>query len=147
LRLFICTLIIGRNARTNRYIPRYRPLPQKGDFIQILNLANRAHWITIAGNCELKPTIQIDVYDSLNSNIVDQELISQVSSFFRCHEGIEYLEFVFHNVTHQVDGSACGVHAIANAIVACNSCLLPSSYARSFGLNHHEWTSLCSISK
>jgi hypothetical protein len=56
----------------------------------------------------------------LNSNIVDQELISQVSSFFRCHEGIEYLEFVFHNVTHQVDGSACGVHAIANAIVVCN---------------------------
>ncbi len=30
------------------------------------------------------------------------------------------MEFVFHNVTHQEDGFACGVHAIANAIVACN---------------------------
>ncbi len=102
----------------NSQIPRYRPLPQRGFFAQILHLNQRNHWICIAGYSEPKKTISIDVYDSMNSYIVDHELISQVSSFFKCHD-VDQFEFVFHRVTYQLDGSSCGVHAIANTLVLC----------------------------
>jgi hypothetical protein len=57
----------------NSQIPRYRPLPQRGFFVQILHLNQRNHWICIAGYSEPKKTISIDVYDSMNSYIVDHE--------------------------------------------------------------------------
>jgi hypothetical protein len=101
--------LIGRYDENQTKIPRFRPLPQSGDFVQILNLQNRQHWICIGGNCEEKSTIRVDVYDSLNSDIMDHELISLTSSLFRCHENLENFEFAFYNVTDQLDGSSCGV--------------------------------------
>ena len=88
--------------------------------MQILHLESKSHWITISGWCEDNEIITIDVYDSMNSNILNQELISQISSFFKGHENLQKFMFVFHRVSHQIDGSSCGVHAIANAIVLCN---------------------------
>jgi hypothetical protein len=117
--------IIDKNTRKydmkNTRIPRYRPLPREGEFIQILHLETRAHWICISGNCKPENIIQIHVYDSKNVNRVNHELISQVSAFFRCHNNLEYLEFVFHKVTYQWDDSSCGLHSIANAIVLCHN--------------------------
>jgi len=100
-------------------IPIFRALPQKGFFAQIIQLETLRHWICISGHCELKQTISIDVWDSLNSNIVDDYLISQVSSLFKCYE-LENFEFIFHRFTGQLDGASCGIHAIANSIVLCN---------------------------
>jgi hypothetical protein len=36
---------------------------------------------------------------------VNHELVSQVSAFFKCQSNLEYLQFVFHKVTHQLDPS------------------------------------------
>ncbi len=44
---------------------------------------------------------------------------------------LEYLQLVFHKVTHQLDPSdpsSCGVHSIANAIVLCNNGLTEWHY-------------------
>ncbi len=115
--------VINKSTRKydvkNTQIPGYRPLPKYGEFIQILNWQTRKHWICIAANCKPEKIIRIHVYDSLNTNTVNHELVSQVSAFFKCHESLEFFEFVFHKVTYQLDNSSCGVHAIANAIVLC----------------------------
>lgn len=100
-------------------IPRFRPLPQNGFWVQIIHLESRAHWICVAGNSAPSDNMIINVYDSLNTNILNNDLISQVSSFFKCHK-IKTLEFVFHKVSLQHDTSSCGIHSITNSMVLCN---------------------------
>ncbi len=98
--------------------PKFNPLPLDGEFVQILNLRTRNHWICISGKLGNRDIIEIDVYDSKNLNIVNDELNSQVSSLLRNHK-FRQIEYIFHLVTQQLDGSACGVHSIANAISFC----------------------------
>ena len=104
-------------------MPRMTPLPQNGIFVQIMHSITREHWFVISGNCDQSERICIDVYDSFNDHVLNNELISQVSSMFRCHK-IESQEkslvFNFYTVTAQRDSSSCGLHALVNAIILCN---------------------------
>jgi hypothetical protein len=102
----------------NTCIPSYVPLPKTGFFVQILSIMSRNHWICVSGNCEENEIIDINIYDSLNTNTLNNETNSHLSNLFKTHT-FKQFNYIIHNVTQQNDGSNCGLHAIANAIILC----------------------------
>lgn len=89
-------------------------LPITGKFVQIYNTPN--HFVTVAGSWS-ETKIELEVYDSLNLPTAIDSILSYVSAQFKGHPSV-MISFRQMEVTQQKGGD-CGLHAIANAVLAC----------------------------
>ena len=94
---------------------KFALIPQLGEFIQVLNVANN-HWIMISTvGC---PPSTIDVYDSFHGTLSSRSkrLVADI-----LHDKSQSFTIRYQDAQWQSNGCDCGLFALANATSLCYS--------------------------
>ena len=97
-----------------------------GRFVQLMHVGGN-HWITVSNVEGDKPT-QVYIYDSLYNDIPFEsknKVLKQIALMLMTKTA--HFSLYWADVQQQIDGSSCGLFAIANATALCES-KCPSMY-------------------